>query len=90
MYWEISFLVSPLQLNFGYKKDFKEEYELGRELGRGQFGITYEATDIDSGKVYAAKVLNKANMKSRQAIEDVKREIEIMMKVSIHTHIVSF
>lgn len=77
-------LASSLQLDFGYRKDFKDHYELGRELGRGQFGITYEATDISSGKVFAAKVLNKTNMKSRQSIEDVKREIEIMIKVGAH------
>lgn len=77
--------VSRLQLNFGYSKDFKDRYELGRELGRGQFGITYEVTDIASGKIFAAKVLNKANMKSRQSIEDVKREIDIMIKVDVRT-----
>lgn len=26
---------------FGYRKGFRSEYRLGKELGRGQFGTTY-------------------------------------------------
>lgn len=43
-------------------EDVKETYSLGRELGRGQFGITYLCTEISSGKNFACKSILKRKL----------------------------
>lgn len=48
-------------------EDVKEKYSLGRELGRGQFGITYLCTEISSGKNYACKSILKRKLIRTQA-----------------------
>lgn len=48
-------------------EDVKERYNLGRELGRGQFGITYLCTEVSSGKNYACKSILKRKLIRNQA-----------------------
>lgn len=48
-------------------EDIKEKYSLGRELGRGQFGITYICTEISSGKKFACKSILKRKLIRTQA-----------------------
>ncbi|KAM7500190.1 hypothetical protein LguiA_024604 [Lonicera macranthoides] len=64
-------------------------YELGRELGRGEFGVTYLCTDKTSGEVYACKSISKKKLRTRVDIEDVKREVEIMKHLPKHPNIVT-
>ena len=45
--------------NFGYERDFKEKYTLGKLLGHGQFGYTYVATERATGNKVAAKCIEK-------------------------------
>jgi len=45
--------------NFGYERDFKEKYILGKLLGHGQFGYTYVATEKSTGTKVAAKCIEK-------------------------------
>lgn len=45
--------------NFGYERDFKEKYTLGKLLGHGQFGYTYVATEKSTGVKVAAKCIEK-------------------------------
>lgn len=45
--------------NFGYERDFKEKYILGKLLGHGQFGYTYVATEKSTGIKVAAKCIEK-------------------------------
>lgn len=45
--------------NFGYERDFKEKYILGKLLGHGQFGYTYVATEKSTGNKVAAKCIEK-------------------------------
>ena len=45
--------------NFGYERDFKEKYTLGKLLGHGQFGYTYVATEKATGHKVAAKCIEK-------------------------------
>ncbi|KAF7148913.1 hypothetical protein RHSIM_Rhsim03G0018700 [Rhododendron simsii] len=66
-----------------------ERYELGRELGRGEFGVTYLCTDKISGEVFACKSISKNKMRTRVDIEDVRREVEIMKWLPPHPNIVS-
>lgn len=69
--------------------EIEERYELGRELGRGEFGVTYLATDKSSGEVFACKSISKKKLRTRVDIEDVRREVEIMKHLPNHPNIVS-
>lgn len=69
--------------------NIKERYNLGRELGRGEFGITYLCTDVESGEKFACKSISKKKLKTAVDIEDVRREVEIMKHMPKHPNIVS-
>ncbi|KAK9125319.1 hypothetical protein Scep_014165 [Stephania cephalantha] len=64
-------------------------YELGRELGRGEFGITYLCTDRSSGEVLACKSISKKKLRTAVDIEDVRREVAIMKHLPTHPNVVS-
>lgn len=64
-------------------------YDLGREVGRGEFGITYLCTDIKTGEKYACKSISKKKLRTAVDIEDVRREVEIMKHMPKHPNIVS-
>lgn len=70
-------------------KDISEKYQLGRELGRGEFGVTYLCTDLDSGEKFACKSISKKKLRTSVDIEDVRREVEIMKHMPKHPNIVS-
>ncbi|CAN4118456.1 unnamed protein product [Withania somnifera] len=69
--------------------DIEATYELGRELGRGEFGVTYLSTDKATGNVYACKSISKKKLRTRVDIEDVRREVEIMKHLPKHPNIVT-
>ncbi|GER52500.1 calcium-dependent protein kinase [Striga asiatica] len=69
--------------------NIEEFYELGRELGRGEFGVTYLCTDKTSGESLACKSISKKKLRTRVDIEDVRREVEIMKHLPKHPNIVS-
>ncbi|KAL6530452.1 Calcium-dependent protein kinase 14 [Orobanche minor] len=70
-------------------RDIEEFYKLGRELGRGEFGITYLCTDKSSGDLFACKSISKKKLRTRVDIEDVRREVDIMKHLPKHPNIVS-
>ena len=70
-------------------KDISLKYQLGRELGRGEFGVTYLCTDLDSGEKFACKSISKKKLRTSVDIEDVRREVEIMKHMPKHPNIVS-
>eukprot|EP00270_Netrium_digitus_P008843 TRINITY_DN2667_c0_g4_i1.p1 TRINITY_DN2667_c0_g4~~TRINITY_DN2667_c0_g4_i1.p1 ORF type:complete len:539 (-),score=141.46 TRINITY_DN2667_c0_g4_i1:288-1904(-) len=72
-------LGNPLQ-------NVEDDYVLGKELGRGLFGITKEAVEKKSGKKYACKSINKHRL-SPSHYGSVKREVEILRHVSNHPNI---
>ncbi|XP_052173849.1 calcium-dependent protein kinase 8-like [Diospyros lotus] len=89
---------NPKSVNGGHKSyvlenptghEIEQSYELGRELGRGEFGITYLCTDKSSGDVFACKSISKKKLRTRVDIDDVKREVEIMKRLPPHPNIVS-
>lgn len=65
------------------------KYELGRELGRGEFGVTYLCTDKETGDTFACKSISKKKLRTAVDIEDVRREVEIMRHLPKHPNIVS-
>ncbi|CAN7078528.1 unnamed protein product [Brassica oleracea var. botrytis] len=76
--------------DFGYAKDFHEQYTIGKLLGHGQFGYTYVAIDKSNGDRVAVKRLDKSKMVLPIAVEDVKREVEILKALSGHENVVQF
>ncbi|KAJ8645172.1 hypothetical protein MRB53_006920 [Persea americana] len=70
-------------------RDIRIRYELGRELGRGEFGVTYLCTDKSTGDVLACKSISKKKLRTAVDIEDVRREVEIMKHLPRHPNIVT-
>ncbi|XP_061361998.1 calcium-dependent protein kinase 32-like isoform X1 [Gastrolobium bilobum] len=64
-------------------------YELGRELGRGEFGITYLCMDRETKEQLACKSISKKKLRSAVDIDDVRREVEIMRHIPKHPNIVT-
>lgn len=69
--------------------DIEEAYELGGELGRGEFGVTYLCTNKSTSEVFACKKISKKKLRTAIDIEDVRREVEIMRHMPKHPNIVS-
>lgn len=65
------------------------QYDLGRELGRGEFGVTYLCTDVNTGEKFACKSISKKKLRTAVDIEDVRREVQIMKHLPKHPNIVS-
>jgi calcium-dependent protein kinase len=63
-------------------EDIRQTYTLGKELGRGQFGVTFLATRLDTGELFACKSIAKRKLTCKEDIEDVKREVQIMHHLS--------
>ncbi|KAM7256815.1 hypothetical protein ACFE04_012556 [Oxalis oulophora] len=67
-----------------------QKYTLGKELGRGEFGVTYLCFDNMSNEVFACKTIAKSKLRTEIDVEDVRREVEIMRHLPKHPNIVSF
>ncbi|XP_072967028.1 calcium-dependent protein kinase 1-like [Typha angustifolia] len=69
-------------------EDVRATYTFGRELGRGQFGVTYLVTHRTSGEHFACKSISARKLVHRDDIEDVRREVQIMHHLTGHRNIV--
>ncbi|KAL8129549.1 hypothetical protein V2J09_018704 [Rumex salicifolius] len=69
--------------------NIRDLYAMGRKLGQGQFGVTYLCTEIQTAKEYACKSISKRKLISREDVEDVRREIQIMHHLAGHKYIVA-
>ncbi|KAM7502524.1 hypothetical protein LguiB_001428 [Lonicera macranthoides] len=69
--------------------DISQKYDLGRELGRGEFGITYLCTDVQTGEKFACKSISKEKLTTAVDMENVRTEVEIMKHLPKHPNIVS-
>lgn len=70
-------------------RDISQRYDLGREVGRGEFGVTCLAIDVATGEKFACKSISKKKLRTAVDIEDVRREVEIMKHLPKHPNIVS-
>nr|GME04290.1 calcium-dependent protein kinase 2-like [Ipomoea batatas] len=59
-------------------EDVKVTYTIGKELGRGQFGVTHLCTHKQTGEQFACKTIAKRKLVNKEDIEDVRREVQIM------------
>ncbi|KAL6436396.1 hypothetical protein ACFW04_004724 [Cataglyphis niger] len=58
--------------------EFKDDYDIQAELGRGKFGIVYRCKEKLSGLMLAAKVVNIGKKEDRRTVQ---REVEIMRRL---------
>lgn len=68
-------------------QDLNKYYELGKVLGRGQFGTTRLAKDIKTHKLYACKSIATRKLVAKEDREDVRREVQIMHHLKGHPNI---
>ncbi|KAI3718184.1 hypothetical protein L6452_19041 [Arctium lappa] len=69
--------------------NIRDLYTLGQKLGQGQFGTTYLCTENSTGTNYACKSISKRKLISKEDVEDVRREIQIMHHLAGHKNIVT-
>lgn len=69
----------------GNVKDF---YTFDKVLGKGNFGVAYLVYDKQTQEQLACKSISKRKFASKEDIEDVKREIQIMYHLSGHPNVV--
>ncbi|XP_010519813.1 PREDICTED: calcium-dependent protein kinase 34 isoform X1 [Tarenaya hassleriana] len=69
-------------------EDVKASYSLGKELGRGQFGVTHLCTHKATGHQFACKTIAKRKLVNKEDIEDVRREVQIMHHLTGQPNIV--
>lgn len=69
-------------------EDVKKTYSIGKELGRGQFGITHLCTHKITGEQFACKTIAKRKLSNKEDIEDVRREVQIMHHLTGQANIV--
>ncbi|KAM0019605.1 putative protein kinase CAMK-CDPK family [Helianthus debilis subsp. tardiflorus] len=70
--------------------DLRETYHFGKELGRGQFGVTYLCTERATGRKYACKSISKRKLVTKKEMDDVKREIMMLQHLTGQPNIVEF
>ncbi|CAE5957897.1 unnamed protein product [Arabidopsis arenosa] len=71
-----------------HQTQISDKYILGRELGRGEFGITYLCTDRETHEALACKSISKRKLRTAVDIEDVRREVAIMSTLPEHPNVV--
>ena len=69
------------------KNVLQGRYELGRVLGHGNFGRVHVARDLRTGRSVAVKVVAKEKVVRAGMVDQIKREIAVMKRVS-HPNIV--
>ncbi|XP_038977925.1 calcium-dependent protein kinase 26 isoform X1 [Phoenix dactylifera] len=69
--------------------NLRDLYILGRNLGQGEFGTTYLCTEISTGIEYACKSISKRKLITKEDVEDVRREIQIMHHLAGHKNVVT-
>ncbi|TYJ40144.1 hypothetical protein E1A91_A04G119000v1 [Gossypium mustelinum] len=76
-------------LNGVSKENIEEKYLVDRELGRGEFGVTYLCIDRGTRELLACKSISKRKLRTAVDIEDVRREVAIMKHLPKNSSIVS-
>ncbi|CAD6268826.1 unnamed protein product [Miscanthus lutarioriparius] len=66
-------------------EDMRATYSMGKELGRGQFGVTHLCTHRSTGEKLACKTITKRKLARK---EDVRREVQIMHHLSGQRNVV--
>ncbi|TSL47678.1 Death-associated protein kinase 3 [Bagarius yarrelli] len=73
------------------QEDVEQFYEMGEELGSGQFAIVRKCREKSTGVEYAAKFIKKRRLSSsRRGVsrEEIEREVNILREIQ-HTNIIT-
>nr|GMD97449.1 calcium-dependent protein kinase 29 [Ipomoea batatas]GME00110.1 calcium-dependent protein kinase 29 [Ipomoea batatas] len=70
--------------------DITTIYDIDRELGRGQFGVTYLCTEKATGLKYACKAIPRRKLVATKDIENARREIMMLQHLTGQPNIVEF
>uniref|UniRef100_A0A674D8J7 non-specific serine/threonine protein kinase n=1 Tax=Salmo trutta TaxID=8032 RepID=A0A674D8J7_SALTR len=73
------------------QEDVEVFYDMGEELGSGQFAIVRKCKDKSSGSEYAAKLIKKRRLSSsRRGVsrEEIEREVNILREIQ-HSNIIT-
>lgn len=76
-------------LNGVPKENIEDKYLVDRELGRGEFGVTYLCIDRQTRELLACKSISKRKLRTAVDVEDVRREVAIMKHLPKNSRIVS-
>ncbi|KAL0371877.1 UNVERIFIED_CONTAM: Calcium-dependent protein kinase [Sesamum calycinum] len=68
--------------------DVHSAYIFGRELGRGQFGVTHLVTHRATRQTFACKSIATRKLVTPDDVADVRREVQIMHHLTGHRNIV--
>jgi calcium-dependent protein kinase len=68
-------------------RDVTSDYELGELVGEGAFGVVRRCKHRQTGQEYACKTVVKNQLKRRADVEDVRREVQILMMLSSHPNV---
>ncbi|GFY82376.1 calcium-dependent protein kinase 13 [Actinidia rufa] len=71
------------------KENIEEKYVVDRELGRGEFGVTYLCIDRGTRELLACKSISKRKLRTAVDVDDVRREVTIMKHLPKNSSIVS-
>ena len=58
------------------------DYQIGEKIGAGTFGVIVRAVNKKTNKEYAFKMINKAQISSREHAEHIVREKKVLMHLS--------
>jgi serine/threonine protein kinase len=64
------------------------DYEIGEVLGEGSFGVVKKAVHSKTNEIVAIKIIDKEKVKKDSMIENLKKEVSILMVVD-HPNIVN-
>ncbi|KAK7256908.1 hypothetical protein RIF29_30483 [Crotalaria pallida] len=67
-----------------------DKYLVDRELGRGEFGVTYLCIDRATRELLACKSISKRKLRTAVDVDDVRREVAIMRHLPENPSIVAF
>ncbi|CAJ1972582.1 unnamed protein product [Sphenostylis stenocarpa] len=70
--------------------NIEQIYEMKKELGSGQSGVTYLCVERTTQREYACKSIARSKLLSEVEIEDVRREVMILQHLSGQPNIVEF
>lgn len=69
--------------------NIKDVYSMGKKLGQGQFGTTFLCVEKETGKEFACKSIAKRKLTTKEDVDDVRREIQIMHHLAGHDNVIS-